>query len=68
MFTNFDCQNIPSQVRPSSSGSSSSLKRLASEVLSKVEDCACSSESEDDEESRQLRMKFVSFCFKNKTT
>ncbi|VDP13468.1 unnamed protein product, partial [Onchocerca flexuosa] len=56
--TNFDCHNIPSQVRvsgTSSSSSSSSLKRPASEDLSRVEDCACSSESEDDEESRQLR-------------
>lgn len=59
MFASSDCCSIPSQVsrasRPGFTCSTILLKRPASEDLSGTEDCAYSSESEDDEESRQLR-------------
>lgn len=56
---NPDCYNVPSQVArisgPGSSCLAVSLKRQASEDLCETEDCACSSESEDDEENRLMR-------------
>ncbi|VIO91612.1 Uncharacterized protein BM_BM10836 [Brugia malayi] len=60
-FADPDCYNIPSQVshasRPGVTCSAISLKRPASEDLCRTEDYIYSSESEDDERSRQLRMR-----------
>ncbi|KAM3723500.1 Heterochromatin protein [Dirofilaria immitis] len=57
VFTNFNCQ-LPQIVRVPRSGptcSSISFKHPASENLCRMENYACSSESEDDEESRESR-------------
>uniref|UniRef100_A0A915Q308 Chromo domain-containing protein n=1 Tax=Setaria digitata TaxID=48799 RepID=A0A915Q308_9BILA len=60
-IASLDSPTISSQIgrssRPGSTSLSTALKRPASENLCGTEDYAGSSESEDDEESRQLRMR-----------
>ncbi|VDK68076.1 unnamed protein product [Litomosoides sigmodontis] len=60
MFANSDCYGTPSQISSNSRDgeiSITSLKRPASDELSGAEYCTYSSESEDDEESRQRRIR-----------
>uniref|UniRef100_A0A1I7VT31 Chromo domain-containing protein n=1 Tax=Loa loa TaxID=7209 RepID=A0A1I7VT31_LOALO len=60
MFASSDCyiaSHVSRTSRPGFACSTISLKHAASEDLCETEDCAYSSESEDDEGNRQLRMR-----------
>ncbi|EFO24965.2 heterochromatin protein 1 [Loa loa] len=62
MFASSDCyiaSHVSRTSRPGFACSTISLKHAASEDLCETEDCAYSSESEDDEGNRQLRSRVI---------